>query len=152
MSKLQYEKGFKPDLKGKGKEVKDADKVLQPLIPTLRTTHTLLQPKRDKFSGLTRRAKRRKLAMEEDAMETGAIRAAVRSAKKAYRPVKIGEKESKPLRSKASKKQRKKSGAKTGGGFDKDLGQRSSREGVRAKKGDIIGGMNKKKGGKRKAK
>lgn len=32
MSKTQYEKGFKPDLKGKGKEVKDADKVPPPMI------------------------------------------------------------------------------------------------------------------------
>lgn len=90
--------------------------------------------------------------MEEDAGETGAIRAAVRSAKKAQRPAKIGDKESKPHRSSASKRQKKKSGAKAGSAFEKDLGQRSSREGVRAKKGDVIGGMNKKKGGKRKAK
>lgn len=115
------------------------------------------QPKRDKFAGLTRRAKRRKMAMEddEDAPESGAIRAAVRSAKKASRPAKIGEPERRPASS--SKRDKKKAArSKTvtkrkGGAFEKDGGQRPAREGVRAKKGDVIGGMGKKKGGKRKA-
>ena len=93
--------------------------------------------------------------MEEDeAGETGAIKAAVRSAKKASRPAKIGESERRPA-SKKDKK-RKSGSAKSvtkskGGAFDKDMGQRSAREGVRAKKGDVIGGMGKKKGGKRKS-
>ena len=111
------------------------------------------QPKRDQFAGLSRRAKRRKLALEDDAGETGAIRAAVRSAKKAYKPVKIGEPERKPAHPGKSKKlEKKKTGSGKAGAFDKDLGQRSAREGVRAKKGDAIGGMGKKKGGKHKGK
>ena len=92
--------------------------------------------------------------MEEDAAETGAIRAAVRSAKKSLRPAKIGE----PERRQVSTKRDKKKAARTksvtkprGGAFEKDMGQRAAREGVRAKKGDVIGGMGKKKGGKRKS-
>ena len=124
--------------------------------------HSSLQPKRDKFSGLSRREKRRKMAMEEDAQETGAIKAAIRSAKKSQRPAKIGEKQThlpakQKSRDKGRKRQKVTAGSK-GSSFDKDLGQRSkqasagaSREGVRAKKGDKIGGMGK-KGGKRKGK
>lgn len=120
------------------------------------------KPKRDKFSGLSRREKRRKMAMEEDAQETGAIKAAIRSAKKTQRPAKIGEKQThlpakQKSRDKGRKRQKVAAGSK-GSSFDKDLGQRSqrasagaSREGVRAKKGDKIGGMGK-KGGKRKGK
>ncbi|KAI0735181.1 DEAD-domain-containing protein [Earliella scabrosa] len=137
VSKQQYEAGFDASKKGKAKEPAEA------------------KPKRDKFAGLSRRAKRRKMAMEEDAEETGAIRAAVRSAKKASRPAKIGEPERRPN---STKKDRKKKAARTksvtkpkGGAFEKDMGQRAPREGVRAKKGDVIGGMGKKKGGKRKA-
>ena len=91
--------------------------------------------------------------MEEDeAGETGAIRAAVRSAKKSSRPAKIGDPERRPTSKKERKKKAgSKSGAKKGGSFDKEMGQRSTQEGVRAKKGDVIGGMGKKKGGKRKS-
>ncbi|GJE86099.1 DEAD-domain-containing protein [Phanerochaete sordida] len=120
------------------------------------------KPKRDKFAGLSRREKRRKLAMEEDAEETGAIKAAIRSAKKTQRPAKIGEKQTQLTSSKnksREKRKRQKVTAGKGSAFDKDLGQRGSgsaggaaaREGVRAKKGDKIGGMGK-KGGKRKGK
>ncbi|KAH9898412.1 DEAD-domain-containing protein [Cubamyces lactineus] len=138
LSKQQYEAGFDAGQKGKGKQAAEP------------------KPKRDKFAGLSRRAKRRKMAMEEDdAAESGAIRAAVRSAKKASRPAKIGEPE---RRTAPSKKKDKKKAARSktvtkqkGGAFDKDMGQRPVREGVRAKKGDVIGGMGKKKGGKRKA-
>ena len=96
------------------------------------------------------------MAMEEDAEETGAIRAAVRSAKKASRPAKIGEPERRATSSKSKKRDKKAARAKSvtkskGGAFDRDLGQRPAREGVRAKKGDVIGGMGKKKGGKRKS-
>ncbi|KAI0695597.1 DEAD-domain-containing protein [Cytidiella melzeri] len=143
LSKQQYEAGFKAlqtSQKGKGKD-SGPDK-----------------PKRDKFAGLSRRDKRRKLAMEEDAVETGAIRAAVRSAKKSMRPAKIGvqqpslpQKKSKRKNDRAGTKA--KAGSKGSSGFDKEMGQRTAREGVRAKKGDVIGGMGKKKGGKpRKAK
>ena len=154
MSKQQYEAGFDASKKGKAKEpaeakVRKANTLIRPRLSAAR------QPKRDKFAGLSRRAKRRKMAMEEDAEETGAIRAAVRSAKKASRPVKIGEPERRPN---STKKDRKKKAARTksvtkpkGGAFEKDMGQRAPREGVRAKKGDVIGGMGKKKGGKRKA-
>ncbi|KAI9063051.1 DEAD-domain-containing protein [Trametes sanguinea] len=137
LSKQQYEAGFDASKKGKAKQAAEP------------------KPKRDKFAGLSRRAKRRKMALEEDdAAETGAIRAAVRSAKKASRPVKIGEPERRPAQSK--KKDKKKAArSKTvtkqkGSSFEKDLGQRPAREGVRAKKGDVIGGMGKKRGGKRK--
>ncbi|KAI0724541.1 P-loop containing nucleoside triphosphate hydrolase protein [Cerioporus squamosus] len=134
LSKQQYETGFDAGKKGKAKEPAET------------------KPKRDKFSGLSRRAKRRKMAMEDDATETGAIRAAVRSAKKASRPAKIGEPE---RRNTSTKKDKKKKAARSrsakGGAFDKEMGQRAAREGVRAKKGDVIGGMGKKKGGKRKA-
>ncbi|CAL1695875.1 unnamed protein product [Somion occarium] len=138
VSKQLYESGFKPAQNAK-QVAANADK-----------------PKRDKFSGLSRRVKRRKMALEEDdAVETGAIKAAVRSAKKSSRPKKIGEPESKPqsrkTKDKKSKAKRPKGvKARSGGAFDTDLGQRSSREGVRAKKGDKIGGMGKKGGGKKK--
>ncbi|KAI0778172.1 DEAD-domain-containing protein [Trametes elegans] len=138
LSKQQYEVGFDAGKKSKAKQAAEP------------------KPKRDKFAGLSRRAKRRKMAMEEDdAVESGAIRAAVRSAKKASRPAKIGEPERRPASSKKREKKkfaRSKSVTKQkSGAFDKDLGQRPAREGVRAKKGDVIGGMGKKKGGKRKA-
>lgn len=112
------------------------------------------QPKRDKFSGLSRREKRRKLAMEEDAAETGAIKAAIRSAKKSSRPAKIGEVQKKlpSAKDKAKAKRKPKVVSSRAGAFDRDLGQRQqSREGVRSKKSDKIGGMGK-KGGKRKGK
>ncbi|RPD82565.1 DEAD-domain-containing protein [Lentinus tigrinus ALCF2SS1-7] len=137
LSKQQYEAGFDAGKKGKAKESAET------------------KPKRDKFSGLSRRAKRRKIAMEDDAEETGAIRAAVRSAKKASRPAKIGEPERRKTSTKKDKKKKaaRSRGATTqqSGAFAKEMGQRTAREGVRAKKGDVIGGMGKKKGGKRKA-
>ena len=93
-------------------------------------------------------------------METGAIKAAIRSAKKSQRPVKIGEKQPRlPSKAKSkdnkarNKKQKAAGGAKGVSVFDKEIGQRPAarREGVRAKKGDKIGGMGK-KGPKRKGK
>lgn len=79
------------------------------------------KPKRDKHSGLTRKAKRRKLAMETD-NELGdsmSINAAIRSAKKASRPTKIGVPERvKPK--KGSTKPRKSS-------FDQELTSRGSK-------------------------
>jgi len=143
LSKEQYETGTSGAPK-KGKEKKTPDD----------------KPKRDKYAGLSRRDKRRKMAMEEDDAggESGVIRAAVRSAKKAAQPAKIGEPERRPAaisKKREKNKERKlrgKAAARIGGAFDKDLGQRRAKEGVRAKKGDVIGGMGKKKGGKRKAK
>ena len=90
--------------------------------------------------------------MEDDAAETGAIRAAVRSAKKASRPAKIGEPERRQTLTKKDKKKKAvRSKSAKSGAFEKEMGQRTVREGVRAKKGDVIGGMGKKKGGKRKS-
>ena len=95
--------------------------------------------------------------MEEDEGESGAIRAAVRSAKKSSRPTKIGMPEARrslpsKTKSKAREKKRK-SGSVAGkkGLFDKDFGEKrggagSGREGVRANKSDKIGGMGKKNG------
>lgn len=117
------------------------------------------QPKRDKFAGLTRKAKRRKMAMDEDerAGDNAAVNAAIRSAKKAARPTKIGLPESKGLPRRSKEKTNKTRKATQGkGSFERDMGDKrtASREGVRAKRGDIIGGMGKKKGGagKRKGK
>ncbi|KAL6309998.1 DEAD-domain-containing protein [Sparassis latifolia] len=134
VSRQQYETGFNAAKRGGEKKVA-ADK-----------------PKRDKFAGLSRRVKRRKMALEEDeAGESGAIRAAVRSAKKTARPAKIGE----PERQSSRKKEKKEKSGKRrvgGGSFDKEMGQKTAREGVRAKRGDIVGGMGGKKGGKRQTK
>lgn len=154
LSKQQYEAGYKDSQKGKGKEANSNPKVGSRRLSLSVFTDPRAQPKRDKFAGLSRRDKRRKLAMEEDAVETGAIRAAVRSAKKSIKPAKIGE----PLRGlpqtkKVRNSKVNKTKSRTGAGFDAEMGQRQAREGVRAKKGDVIGGMGKKKGGKpRKAK
>lgn len=107
------------------------------------------KPKRDKFSGLSRKAKRRKMAREEDeAVGDGqALNAAIRSAKKASRPSKIGLPDTASRHAKSKGAARKKSRI----GFEKDLGQRNT-EGTRAKKGDSIGGMGKKASKRRKLK
>ncbi|TFY71055.1 hypothetical protein EVG20_g1953 [Dentipellis fragilis] len=136
VSKAQHEAGHGPSKNSI--EAKDATK-----------------PKRDKFSGLSRKAKRRKLALEEDenSNDRKAVDAAIRSVKKASKPARIGEPEKRDSkRSNASQKRRKsKSSGKPSGAFERDMGQRSAGgEGVRAKRGDVIGGM--KKGGKRKGK
>ncbi|KAH0590710.1 nucleolar DEAD-box protein required for synthesis of 60S ribosomal subunit, variant 2 [Termitomyces sp. 'cryptogamus'] len=96
-------------------------------------------PKRDKFAGLSRRAKRRKMMIEEDAKsgEEKAVDAAIRLAKKSARPAKIGFPQ-RPTKSKSKNKVRKViSNAKEV--FDYDLeGKFGKREGVRAKKNDAI--------------
>lgn len=106
---------------------------------------------------------------EDDVGETAATRAAVRSAKKASRPTKIGMPEAKrpvvPSKLKKAKTKEKKrarekakarvTGSKAGGKstFDRDLGEKrrsaagsgaTSREGARANRTDKIGGMGKK--------
>ncbi|KAI0051695.1 DEAD-domain-containing protein [Auriscalpium vulgare] len=138
ISKQQYETGSQPGKSSKAKA--DAPE----------------KPKRDKFAGLTRRAKRRKLALEEE-KESGdfkAADAAIRSAKKASRPAKIGVPD-RPA-GKRSKKGERKANSKSmrpGAGFDRELGRnggKSAGEGIRAQKGDKMGGA--KKGGKRKGK
>jgi ATP-dependent RNA helicase DDX27 len=96
------------------------------------------KPKRDKFSGLSRQAKRRKLASEADTKEERrATDAAVRSAKKAARPTKIGIPKGPSPRRSTSKHKRK--GDKLGkAGFSHDQGSKGSRsEGIRAKRGDV---------------
>ncbi|KAG2752414.1 DEAD-domain-containing protein [Suillus brevipes Sb2] len=133
-SKQQHESGIALAQKGKPKAIDEP------------------KPKRDKFAGLTRKAKRRKMALEADKElgETGAVNAAIRSAKKAARPAKIGIPEHRNVP--ASKRTKARKGAsKTGGNtFDRDLSSKVARgEGVHAKKGDAIGGMSKRKGGKR---
>jgi ATP-dependent RNA helicase DDX27 len=90
--------------------------------------------------------------LEEDAemRDEGALKAAIRSAKRSARPTKIGVPDGLP--SKSSKTKDKKSGRKkmvgrSDGVFDRDLGQHIGRgEGVRVKKGDAIAGMGKKGG------
>ncbi|KAG6911950.1 hypothetical protein DXG01_000198 [Tephrocybe rancida] len=130
VSKQQYEDGFANSAKMRGKKAVDGDK-----------------PKRDKFAGLSRRAKRRKMIMEEDA-ELGdekALNAAIRSAKKSARPAKIGVPEQRKSKAKPKTKPRKVT-SRAGGAFDRDFGGKvGQREGVRAKKSDAIS----KKGGRR---
>jgi ATP-dependent RNA helicase DDX27 len=145
LSKQQYENGFAANGKKPTKE-QDQSEVCLLAFGSTATNFLLLQkPKRDKFSGLTRRAKRRKLAREADAEfnDTRATDAAVRSAKRAQRPSKIGE----PLKpSKIAvgrKKEKKKAGRSKIRGFDKDLSDRGAgaREGMRAKKGEGVKGL-----------
>ncbi|KAL5534195.1 DRS1 [Sanghuangporus baumii] len=116
-------------------------------------------PKRDKFAGLSRRAKRRKLALQEDAGETASVRAAVRNAKKSSRPTKIGLPESrkqKPGKAKSAEKKKRKVGRVTGkqGVFEREMGEKRKShvsEGVRSSKADRIGAIGR-KGSKNKAK
>lgn len=95
------------------------------------------------------------MAMEEDKEEgvDRAVSAAVRSAKKAARPSKIGHtstKSSSPFKARGGKQAR--SGGKKGKGtFDSDFGSRGSgksHEGVRAVRGTKPN-LNKKLGGKK---
>lgn len=104
------------------------------------------KPKRDKFSGLTRRAKRRKLASEEESREDRrSTDAAIRSVKKAARPAKIGV----PSRPTSGRKQKRKSGGSNKVGFSHDQGLRvSQREGIHAKRGDRVAKIKGKKGRK----
>ncbi|KAJ7492598.1 DEAD-domain-containing protein [Mycena latifolia] len=135
VSKQQYEASAGPAKKGKDQ------------------ASSTEKPKRDKFSGLTRKAKRRKLARDEDE-ELGddrATNAAIRSAKKSARPAKIGIQVPRQPTKKGSRNSRKKVTARTGGAFDRDIGQKgSSAEGVRSKKGDAVGRLGKKVGKRKK--
>lgn len=108
------------------------------------------KPKRDKFAGLSRKAKRRKLAKEEDAAQgvEKTINSSIRQAKKAQRPTKIGLPEAKGFkRERKSKDSKQKSTTKLGKGlgFARDAAESSkrSREGTRSKRGDAIGGVKK---------
>lgn len=96
--------------------------------------------KRDKFSGLSRRAKRQRLASEAETKEDKrANDAAIRSAKKTARPSKINvpNKPNVPRRQSRSKQRGDKLGKAE---FSHDQGWRGSRkEGIRAKRGDVVG-------------
>lgn len=97
------------------------------------------------------------MAREDDADDEKAVAAAIRSAKKTARPTRIGEPEpAKKSKSKDKKKKRpaaggKKITAKSGGAFQKDMGQKGSSqkgfagEGARAKKTDTVKGLSSKK-------
>lgn len=156
VSKQSYEAGFDVASAGKQKKPVDDTKASSLFLYMCTSSNTCAQPKRDKFSGLSRKAKRRKMAREDDEElgDSGAMHAAIRSAKKAARPTKIGVPEKRPSksRSKDRKAGPKKVTARAGGAFERDFGQKGSaggrREGVRAKRGDTVGGMGKKKGGK----
>lgn len=157
ISKKSYEAGFEPVANGKQKKPVDDTKVSYHFFKVeYLVLKRYLQPRRDRFSGLSRKAKRRKMAMEdnEEMGDGDAVNAAIRSAKKAARPAKIGVPEKRAIKSKGKKSKTKATKGGRGGAFDRDLGQRNTggegHEGVRAKKGDAIGGMNRKKGGKRK--
>lgn len=115
-------------------------------------------PKRDKFSGLNRKAKRRKMAAEADKEfnDHAALSSGIRAAKKAQRPGKIGDNE--PTPSFGKKKKDAGKGKKPGhasakkrvlgktSSFGSEMGGRrgggGTSEGIRAKKGDggILGG------------
>ena len=95
---------------------------------------------------------------DEEIGDGGAMKAAIRFAKKAARPAKIGipEKRAIEIKNKGKKSKTKVTKGRSGGAFNQDLGQKNmggkSLEGIRAKKGDVIGGMSRKKGGKKKVK
>ena len=99
--------------------------------------------KRGKYDGLSRKAKRRKMIMEDEAPEKDrSIAASVRSAKKSALPRKITEKEAPRAAKKKSMKvkPRRDKPGKVGGGkksaFDSDRGAKGAgggHEGMRAK-------------------
>ncbi|KAF9456194.1 DEAD-domain-containing protein [Collybia nuda] len=103
------------------------------------------KPNRDKFAGLSRKAKRRKMTMEDDE-ELGdqkVLKAAIRSAKKLARPSKIGVRQS---QSNTTKKKPKRVVSRAGGAFERDMDKNiSGGEGIRAKKGDAIKKLGKKR-------
>lgn len=99
------------------------------------------KPKRDKLSGLSRKAKRRKMinAEDEELGDQKSLNASIRSAKKAARPPKIGVPERGGLHT--GKKRNKSSAKKPRGGstFESDLSQKSKpREGIRARRDDAV--------------
>ncbi|WWC65820.1 ATP-dependent RNA helicase DRS1 [Kwoniella dejecticola CBS 10117] len=109
-------------------------------------------PKRGKYDGLSRKAKRRKMAMEEDQADQQSSKStalAIRNAKKASRPVKITE--ALPKTKSAPKKSSGKVGAgKRKSAFDDDKPSKKH-EGMRAKPTKV--NLDKKgKGGKGKPK
>lgn len=91
------------------------------------------------------------MAMEVDKElgDNAGLNAAIRSAKKAARPGKIGLALNKgPTQLKHGPMSKARS--RTDSAFEQDLsGRRARHEGIRAKKGDAVGGMGKRKDGKR---
>jgi len=87
---------------------------------------------------------------DEEMGDTGALKAAIRSAKRSARPTKIGVPVKRALN---PKEKNKKSGRRVTsrvGAFEKDLGQTTVKgEGMRAKKGDMIGRTGKRVGKRR---
>ena len=81
-----------------------------------------LQPRRDKLSGLTRKQKRRKLALEADKElgDTKSLSAAIRSAKKLNQPQKIG-----TLEQRSSSRKKSGFGKKRRGMFETELGRKA---------------------------
>lgn len=98
---------------------------------------------------MSRKAKRRKLAKEEDAKlnDDSAIKAAIRVAKRGQRPTKVGEPEPRTYRKEqqkaknARKRKATKVGKGTGFGREADEVPKRSREGTRARRGDAMGGV-----------
>ncbi|GJJ09682.1 hypothetical protein Clacol_003906 [Clathrus columnatus] len=134
LSKNQYEAGFPSSKKG-GFAAVD------------------MKVKKDKKTELSRKVKRRRLAMKEDAElgDKAATNAAIRKVKKASRPTKIGLPELRPsdkTGSKAKKPNKRERLSQIG--FEKELGVKGrpanvqKREGERAKKGATIGSGKKK--------
>jgi ATP-dependent RNA helicase DDX27 len=119
LSKRQYETNFQKD------------NSINPSTPGSKAQ--VEKRKRDKFSGLTRRAKRRKLASEGETKEDRkATDAAIRSAKKAARPARISVPNKPPPR-----EGRPKDDKLGKAGFSHDQGRKGNRrEGIRAKRGD----------------
>jgi ATP-dependent RNA helicase DDX27 len=83
--------------------------------------------KRSKYAGLSRKVRRRKLALEEDTGTAGAVNASIRQAKKLSRPSKIGESDNRASTStsRASKTKQQRQGRKLVG-FQRDLGDRKT--------------------------
>ncbi|EIW71559.1 hypothetical protein TREMEDRAFT_27480 [Tremella mesenterica DSM 1558] len=96
--------------------------------------------KRGIYDGLSRKTKRRRIAMKEDEGDKTASTAAIRAFKKNIRPSKITE----PIRAPMSKKGKSGKKGKKASAFDEDSGGRH--EGMRAKPVKVS--LNKMKGGK----
>ena len=141
LSKKQYESGVSTKATEKKQDGSEANKVCHDTLPHFVPPVMPCSPqlKRDRFAGLTRRAKRRKMTMEEDETDQKVIGASIRGAKKAMRPTKIGMPEARTHKVKAKKSRGEPKKQKSSNSFDRDLGQRTKTEGIRAKKGDSVG-------------
>lgn len=110
------------------KEKQAAKQASKPAPPEAKAAPKI---KRDKYDGLSRKMKRRKMANEEDEKDNRAA-AAIRAAKKTARPVKITQALPQTAGRKGGKSKSGKS--KKGSAFEQDRGARGgAREGMRAK-------------------